>query len=455
MSTTRKVAEYVVEAQFPTIPEDAAKEVKNSILDGIGTSLESSAMPIGEIVKGLTEDLGGRPSARLLGSGVRTSVADAAFANGMLTHGYDHDDIGPGFGHTACILMPVALALGEEHHLSGRQVTEAFLVGYEVGARIGYAMGPDHYERGWHATSTFGTMGGTATACRLLGLDVQQTRHALGIAASTASGIRANFGYMAKPYHPGNAARAAVVSALLAQRGLTANPDVLEARFGYFAAFGDDKAELGHVTRHLGNPLAITAGIVIKPWPCCGGIHPALTALDEMLAERPVNPQDIESVEVVIPQEPLNIAPGIWDPETGFQGKFSLWYGVAARLLDGKIDQDSFTDEAVMRKEAQEMMKRVRVEQDPYFKGKPSRAIEPSRAATITLHLRGGSDYAWHAEKARSLQGYEVVAKYRANALSAGLSPGSVERSTSLVQGLESLSDVTELVDSLIVANGD
>ncbi|MBI4311976.1 MAG: MmgE/PrpD family protein [Chloroflexi bacterium] len=451
MATTERLSKWVVETQFPELPENAVKEVKKSILDGIGTSLESTIRPIGRIVAEFTEEIGGTPTSRLIGSGLKTSAPNAAFANGILTHGSDYDDGGAGFGHTASVLMPTVMALGEQHHLSGKQLLEGFIVGFEVGSKIGQNIGGDHYERGWHSTATNGTLGATAAASRLLGLDVDQTRSALGLATSSASGVRANFGFMGKPYHPGNAARAGIVSAMLAKKGFTANPDAIEDRFGYFSVFADEHSNIDAVARNLGNPLAITGGIHIKPWPCCGGTHAALTCLEEMKAEHTeLKADDIAWVDVSLSQEPLNIAPSIWDPQTGINGKFSLWYVIAAYLLDGEINLNSFTDRKVQRSKAQDLMKRVKVEQHNDFKAKPARASESARFNEITIHLKDGTEFKHRAENGRSLEGEDILNKFRDNARLAGMGKSQIERIIQTVNDLEKVEDVTALMDASV-----
>ncbi|MBI4202622.1 MAG: MmgE/PrpD family protein [Chloroflexi bacterium] len=451
MATTERLAKWVAETQFPEIPEAAVKEVKKSILDGIGTSLESTIRPIGRIIAEFTEEVGGTPTSRLIGSGLKTSAPNAAFANGILTHGADYDDSGFGFGHTACVLMPTVMALGEQHHLSGRQVLEGFIVGFEAGSKIGQNIGADHYARGWHSTATNGAMGAAAAASRLLGLDVDQTRSALGLATSSASGVRANFGFMGKPYHPGNSARAGIVSAMLAQKGFTGNPEAIEDRFGYFAVFGDEQANLEGVTRNLGNPLAITGGIRIKPWPCCAGTHAALTALEELKAEHTsLNAEDIAWVDVAISQEPLNIAPCIWDPQNGLNGKFSLWYVIAAYLMDGEINLNTFTDRRVARSKAQDLMKRINIVQHNDFKAKPARATEAARFNEFTLRMKDGTVLTHRVEAGRTLEGEDMLNKFRDNARLAGFGKAQIERMIQQVNNLENLEDVTTVMDAAV-----
>jgi 2-methylcitrate dehydratase PrpD len=456
MSTTEKLAKFVIESQFDSYPEEASSQIKKSMLDGIGTCLESTIRPIGRIISEFTEELGGNTDARLLGSGIETSVVNAAFANGVLTHGADYDDSGKGFGHTACVLMPTVLALGEKYKLSGKTIMDAFTVGFEVGSKVGLNIGTDHYEKGWHKTSTMGALGGAAAASRLLDLSVEETRTALGIATSTASGVRANFGYMTKPYHPGNSARGGIVSAMLAKKGFSANPSAIEGRHGYFAVFGDQQANLDGVTENLGNPLAISNAIRIKPWPCCAGTHAALTCLEEITAETKINADDIAEIKVYISQEPLEIAPNMWNPQSGFNGKFSLWYVIAAYLLDSKLDINSFSDRKVLRSKVQDLIGRIDIKQHNDFIHLPPRAIESSRFNEISIKMNDGTVLSHRVEIGRHLQGEDVKVKFRDNARLAGLSKSQIERLIGLIDNLEEVEDVRSIVDASIanVATG-
>src|SRR5207247_6744103 len=163
-----------------------------------------------------------RPTPRLRARHRVTAPGSAALANGTAGHSNDFDVTNFALmGHPSVPLRAVALAAGEAETADGRAVALAYIVGFEVSATLGVALNPEHYTRGWHATSTLGTLGCAAAAARLLRLDVSQTRHALAIAATHASGLKENFGSMTKPYHAGHAARSGIRSAQLAREGLT------------------------------------------------------------------------------------------------------------------------------------------------------------------------------------------------------------------------------------------
>src|SRR5439155_1325803 len=178
-----------------------------------------------------------------------------------------------------------ALAGAEAETADGGALVLAYVIGFEIDVALGIALNPGHYTRGWHATSTIGTLGCAAAASRLLGLDVNQTRHALGIAASMASGLKENFGSMTKPYHAGHAAQSGIRAAQLAREGLTASDAALEGRQGYVAAFSGATLPADALDR-LGTRWELTAsGIAVKPYPSCALTHSAIDALPNELEQ--------------------------------------------------------------------------------------------------------------------------------------------------------------------------
>jgi len=411
----------------------------------------------------LVEELGGKPSARVLGTRIETNAVNAAMANGTLGHSEDFDDFGA--GHQAVILMPVVLALGEELRASGKQALLSYLVGFDITTNVTHSMGEDHYGKGWHNTSSIGTLGSTTAAAKMLNLDEMQTRMALGIGASQAAGLRANFGTMTKPFHPGNACRAAVMAAKMAQKGYEANPDVMEHRFGYAAVYGEEMMSLANVTRHLGNPWAlmgsgkeVATGIAIKVWPCCGGTHGANTAVRQLLKKYAFKAEDVASVDIVTTHEPSCMAPNLRWPKSGLQGKFSTWFTVASMIVDGgKLDLSSFTDQAAARPAVQDLLARVSVKQDPEYVGRPHRAKGGGNWSDVSVTLKNGErltaprveayggrgeTYGWDTKEA-------VFEKFKMLA-GATLKPAQVDAALNAIMEMDKARDVRGIVDTLI-----
>ena len=218
MGATETVAQFITTLKASDIPQEALRRARTALLDCIGCAVAGAKYSSSGLLLDFIRDCGGAPQATVMGTTLRTSAPDAALANGMLSSALLYEDtclIMP--GHATATLLPVLLALGETRHLPGQALLEAYVIGFELEASLGPAIAPDHYERGWHATATVGTMGATAAACRLLGLDAERVRMALGIATSLAAGSRQNFGAMMQAFHSGVAARNGVTAALLAE----------------------------------------------------------------------------------------------------------------------------------------------------------------------------------------------------------------------------------------------
>ena len=399
----------------------------------------------------------------MLGTHIQTNAVNAAMANGTLGHSEDFDDYGA--GHQAVTLMPVVLALGEELHASGKQALLSYAVGFDITTAVTQSMGHDHYGKGWHNTSSIGTLGSTAAAAKMLGLDEMQTRMALGIGATQASGLRGNFGTMTKPFHPGNACRAAVTAAKMAQKGYEANPDIMEHRFGYAAVYGEEMMNLSNIPRHLGNPWALMGtgrevanGISMKIWPCCGGTHGANTAMTHLLKKHPIKAEDVQSVDIVTTHEPSCMAPNLRWPKSGLQGKFSTWYTVASLIVDGgKLDLSSFTDEAARRPAVQELLHKVSVTQDPETAGRPHRSLGGAHWWDVTVTLKNGERLVARAWKrtagAATTYGWEtkeaVFDKFKMLA-GAVLKPAQVDSALNAIMDLDKAKDVRAVVDTVI-----
>src|SRR5262245_57759998 len=349
MGVTRQLATFVVDTSFADIPAPANARAKEAILDGLGCALVGSPTPIGKLVTRYVRERSETPRAAVIGSGYKTSAALAAMANGSMAHALDFDDVNWSMsGHPTVPLLPALLALGQAVRASGQDVLLAYVLGFEVETKVGLAVNPRHYDRGWHATSTLGTLGAAAACAKLLRLDVEQTRMALGIAASTAAGLRQNFGTMTKPLHPGQAAMHGVTAAQLAQLGWTADGNILEAPYGFCQVYGGvDGASLEYTVKRLGNPFEVLAtGVAIKQYPCCAFTHRALDGMLGLLQQHPLSADEVVAVDCQVGRPTLEVLLHT-RPQTGLEGKFSMQYCMAAALLDKRIGLLSFSDEKV------------------------------------------------------------------------------------------------------------
>lgn len=388
-------------ARFATCaaaPAAARRTAGQAWLDTIGVMLAGSMEPVARAAQALADEEGGRPRCRILGTPLETGAAWAALANGAAAHALDYDDMCfVSMAHPSAPLVAAALAAGELAGASGAALLDAYVVGFEVEGAMGRAMNPRHYAQGWHCTSTIGTLGAAAAAARLLRLSEEATGHALAIAASQAAGLKENFGTMTKPLHAGMAAKAGVLAALLARRGLTASPRALDGPQGYLVAMGAQSRDLGPALGELGRRWELLeTGITVKLYPSCAGTHPSLDALLDLRRRHGLDLDLIEAVEIDVDEVTPTVL--LYErPASGLEGKFSLQFCAAAALVFGRVGIDTFEDGPLRDDRVQRLMPRVTMRVDPEIgRGRPSLT-----QARVTVRLRDGRTVSARADGAR------------------------------------------------------
>jgi 2-methylcitrate dehydratase PrpD len=301
--------------------------------------------------------------------------------------------------HPSAPLVSAAVAVAETVGASGSALLDAYLVGFEIEGRLGRAMNPRHYQRGWHCTSTLGTVGAAAAASRLLRLDEVETANALSIAASEACGLKENFGTMVKPLHAGLAARNGVLAALLAQAGMIASDEAFQGPQGFLVAFDGEhgRHRLDDFVVDLGARWEILeTGITVKLYPSCAATHPMLDALLDLKREHRFAGDDIESI--VIGVDPVTPTVLIHDrPANGLQAKFSMPYCAAAAAVRGHVGIDTFDDARIQEPAIEGLRRRVTMRVDPTLDA----SAPPLTQARIAIRLRDGREWTALANGAR------------------------------------------------------
>jgi 2-methylcitrate dehydratase PrpD len=364
---TTELATWLATATFEHIPLDVREIARRAALDTIGVMLAGTREPVVTTLHAVLAESAGAPVASQVGTAFRTSPEDAALLNGASAHALDFDDVAVAANaHASAVVLPAVLAAAECTGASGRSGLTAFALGLETVARIGQAMGGGHYAHGWHATSTVGVIGAAVGAGHLLSLDAACLQNAVGIAASSASGLRQNFGTMTKPLHAGHAARCGVFAARLAAHGLTAADDALEGSRGFFALFSFGEAQPGRALEALGAEWELAAsGISTKRFACCFALHRAIDGALALREEHRVDPDDVERVDVSVPVGGL--APLLGDDSVvdGMTAKFSMGYAIAAALADGALTLETFDDSIAHRPDLRRLLERVHAREDP------------------------------------------------------------------------------------------
>jgi 2-methylcitrate dehydratase PrpD len=362
------------------LPDDVSMVARQCMLDWFACAVAGSAEPVAAILRDELLDSDG-PSS-VIGTGSRTRPMTAALLNGAAGHALDYDDTHSLMsGHPTVPVLPAALALAEDLDCSGAELLAAFVAGVEVECRIAGGMGPSHYAKGWHVTSTMGVFGAAAAACQLLGLDAEQFGRAMGFAASQASGLKANFGTMTKPFHAGQAAERGLLAARLAQRGFTANPDAVTANQGLAQAAGDGS---WRDRQYDGWLLPRT---LFKYHAACYLTHAAIEATSRAIDG---DDEDIQQVTLVVHPSLLDVC-AIPRPRTGLEAKFSLAATTAFTIVGiDTADPASFTDENATDARVQSLVERVAVATDPQLRATQVRAEVHAVSGTRTTEYDTG-----------------------------------------------------------------
>jgi 2-methylcitrate dehydratase PrpD len=445
MSVTEQVATWVVEVDGADLPAVATERVRHLVLDSLGNQFAGMAASTGSLLSEWVRTQGAAPQCTVTGRDFRTTAALATLVNGAASHALENDDIATFSSHPNSPLTAAALAMGERLGASGAQVVVAWAIGWEVTAQtMKVCLGPRGNElinRGWFNQGFQETLGVAALGARLMGLDVDQTRMAIGHAASAMAGMMKNRGTDTKGFTAGSAAMHGVIAAELASMGFTADRDILDGELGVARLLGLEHGDPDRMLDGLGSWDLATRGSTIRLHACCGAAHWSMDALQQILRSHPIDPDDIEAIDVEIPEFLLPMVP-FHDPDAGLQAKYSLEYDMAAVALDGRAGIHQFTDEAVRRPEAVELMKRVTAI--------PTEGRFESR---VELILRNGERYEAtanrsHGNPADPLTEDERLEKFHECA--AGLaSDDQRARIIELTSRLDALPDVGELTAAL------
>lgn len=334
----------------------------------------------------------------------------AALVNGIASHVDDYDDthletiIHPA-GPVASALLAIAEAYGP---FTGQEFMTAFVAGVETECKLGLSVYPEHYDVGWHITSTTGSIGAAVAVSKLLSSDTEHTAQAIGIAATQVIGMQVFFGSDTKSFHIGRAAQSGMLAALLAKNGYTSSDQALEAKYGWLqvvstrenaTAYFDQLGEIWEIEKNT-----------FKPFPCGIVMHPTIDGaiqLSNQTKEEGLSLDDAKSIELRVNPEVL-VLTGKTDPQTGLEGKFSIYHAAAVGLLYGEATPSQFTNEVVKNSTVVDTRKKVNVTTDDGV---------PTDAAYVTLELGNGTKLEKHVEHTKGslenpLTGDELKKKF-------------------------------------------
>ncbi|KAB1068931.1 MmgE/PrpD family protein [Methylobacterium planeticum] len=364
-SFLEQAAEFLAAADADEATFAAARE---AFIDYIGVALAGSQEQVARTVFGWAAARSSGREASVIGSRDRLDSEHAALCNGVAGHALDFDDTSwTTIGHPTTVVAPAALAIGESIEASGREVVVAYLAGVEVAHRLADLTMPEASQNGWHTTGIFYALGAAAAACRLLHLERHVTINALALSLSRASGIRANFGTQAKPYHAGMAARNGLEAVSLARAGLTAATEAVEGADGFIRCFaGAAQHERARLERlEFGRPYdLVQRGLAYKRYPCCSGSHPACDLLLDIVSKHGIDPEQVAEIRVgtsLLAERELVCH----EPRTPVEARFSMEFALAVILVRGEVTLESFTADILADPMVRQMMARVRMTVSP------------------------------------------------------------------------------------------
>jgi 2-methylcitrate dehydratase PrpD len=435
---TERLAQFLATHRPEDVPERVRHEAKRSLVNFFATALGGCRNEAMEILVAALADCFGPPHATVIGRSERTDVLTATFLNAVSSNVLDFDDT-----HLRTVIHPTApvapglFALAERRPITGTALLHAFVLGVEVECRIGNALSPGHYRRGWHITATCGVLGAAAAAGKLLRLDSGRMAWALGTAATQSSGLVENLGTMSKSVGVGNSARNGLAAALYAERGMSGPDRPLEGPRGLAAVMGEG-ADLSSVTPGLGETWELMQN-AYKPYPNGVVLHPVVDACLEL------RPQvgDVARIErIMVKGHPLlrerADRPNV---TTGVEAQVSLQHSVAVAFLYGAAGVKEYTDACVNDPAVLALRAKVTAEDD---------ASIPPDAAVVSLRTAAGdlrSAHIAHARGslARPLSDRELEAKLRD--LAAYGAPGiDAERLIDAIWSLDQTNDTAAIM---------
>jgi len=400
VTPTEYLAEFIYSFKLDAVNEMIIDKTKESIIDTLGAGIGASTDKEVDDIYKTFKIYDKTNSSTVWGKSSKMSIFTAVLLNAIMSHTLELDDVHKKSKcHAGTVVVPTALTIGEYLGTSGKEILEAIIVGYETMVRIGMGFGvSSHRLKGWHVTSTAGTFGAAATASKLFRLDKQQIVSALGLAGTQSSGVWAftSDGATNKKFHPGHAAVCGVTSALLAQSGMTGSAHILDAADG--GLFPAMSAEYNYpiILQELGKKYSFVE-LDRKPYACCRSMHPAINAVLNIMNRTSLNVDEIECINIKTYKIAIAQCGFTNEPKNVAEAKFSMAYGVAVALIDGKALTEEFSDERIKDTKIITLAKKVKLVEDKVFTG-----MYPEKwGCKVEIITRNGKKYLERVENAK------------------------------------------------------
>jgi 2-methylcitrate dehydratase PrpD len=452
MTATRELAAFASALDLGDVPVPVIEHAKLAVLDLLGCALYGATRPWTTLVHDYTESEGARGVSAVWGTRARTSPSLAALANGTAAHAAEIDDLHrASFYHPGAATVPAALAVADSlDGVGGRTLLAGIIAGYEVGTRVGIALGQGHFLAGYHPQGTVGVFGAAAASGHLLNLDAERMTHALGIAGTQASGLMAaQEGSMVKRMHAGLACQTGVRGSALAAIGFTGIEDVFEAEFGgLLGTLGTPASDRASLTEGLGT-LWHTARIEFKRHAACAAIHTSLDVVEDLRSAHHLSAADVTGVRIRSTTHAFLHCGFPYRPAGVTAAQMSFQYCVAAMLSYGTVGVAQFDESLLDDPALVELAGRVEIVAAPELDAlgadrRHAVEVEISTAAGVfrgdRVQRKGGAD--------EPLPAAAIIAKFTELAERV-MTPARAGKLAQTVLALETQADLRGLTDLL------
>jgi aconitate decarboxylase len=455
MNVTEELVNHILEARFENFTRGTVERAKDEVIDVIGCTVGGANATGCSMILDLIKEWGGSEESTVLAHGVRAPSHNVALANAVMARSFDYGivdmfyegEIRP--AHIGETLVPAAFAAAEQKAMGGKELLTALIIGEDLVSRVMAASNPTIR---WDLTSTGNTLGATALAGKLWGLDKRELLNAFGIALNQIGGTSQNLNERVHCFKLGQglAAQRGIFSVRLASKGFTGIEDPLTGELGYFALFSPDyHPEV--LTRYLGQKYYLE--VTFKPYPSCRATHGAIDCSLEILRKYGVKAEDIDQVTVIVQNKsypPIIRQPFAITTVPHVDAIFSLQYTVACALLRHGVKLEHFTDESIGDPRIAEMIKKVKITSQEF-------PDEASLATTVQVKLKDGREFSAHVNAPKGneinnpLTKAEKREKFRGNiSFSRKVSVENSEKALSMLENLEEVADIKEIVKLLV-----
>ena len=448
-------SEHATELTFQMLDEAARDAAKKSIIDTIGVILAASGME--PAVRGVIEiarEAGGKPEASILAFGGRVPALMAAMANGALAHCLDYDDQTPWGQHCASSIVPSVLALAERRgNVSGRDLIAAVAAGQDIFGRLRTNVG---WLKDWNLSTVLAVFAATASACRVAGLDARRTANAMGIASMQSSGIMemvAGRGSDLRGMYAGFSAKGAVLSTLMAEKGISGIDRMFEGKYGFFNTYFGGRYNRDGLVRDLGRDF-LGEGTLYKRWPCVGTAHSHMKAAIDIVTQNDLSTDEIAEVILHVGDYHQLMSTPLAEriaPATLADAKFSLPFLVAVAIVRRGMSVSDFSEAGLRDARILSIGKRMTLSVDPALNW--TLELPPGRVEILAKDGRSwrveGLCVPGNADAPMTWDDIEAKFHECASVAAAAISPQCSQRAVALARKLEDLSDVRELMEVL------